>query len=121
MEREKRRFGFRSLAVAVLLIIAVFGNSTVLTQTQSQNSNRPPNNSTPGTATANTSRPAVYKVDRHQITLRPKDGIEYKYQMEKGASWRAGGSLSATPKSRYCSRTGTGKSSRRMRRPRLNC
>ena len=54
-----------------------------------------PNNSTPGTATANTGRSAVYKVDRHQIVLRPKEGIEYKYQMEKGAtmvySWKAAG------------------------------
>jgi hypothetical protein len=54
---------------------------------------RPANNSTPGTATANTAQTAVYKVDRHQIVLRPKEGIEYKYQMEKGAtmvySWKS--------------------------------
>jgi len=54
-------------------------------------------NSTPGTATANASRPAIYKVDTHQITLRPKQGIEYKYQMEKGTtmvySWKTTGGL----------------------------
>ena len=52
-----------------------------------------PNNSTPGTATANASQPAVYKVDTHQITLKPKEGIEYKYEMQKGTtmvySWKA--------------------------------
>jgi hypothetical protein len=56
---------------------------------------RPPNNSTPGTDTANVRGPAVYKIDTHQITLRPKQGIEYKYQMEKGAvmvySWKVNG------------------------------
>ena len=56
---------------------------------------RPPNNSTPGTTTANGVQAAVYKVDRHQITLRPKEGIEYKYEMKKGAtmvySWKTGG------------------------------
>jgi hypothetical protein len=57
--------------------------------------NAVPNNSTPGTATANASRPAIYKVDLHQITLKPKQGIEYKYQMEKGTtmiySWKTTG------------------------------
>jgi hypothetical protein len=73
---------------------AMFANIVLLSQAQSQDSNRPPN-STPGTATANMVRPAVYKVDRHQITLRPKEGIEYKYQMEKGTtlvySWKTSG------------------------------
>ena len=60
-----------------------------------------PNNSTPGTATANSSRPAVYKVDRHEIVLRPKEGIEYKYQMEKGAtmvySWNSTARVNCAP------------------------
>ena len=79
----------RTLSSGMLVIALMAG----LSQTQAQNPDRPPNNSTPGTATANTARPAVYKVDRHQITLRPKDGIEYKYEMEKGStmvySWKS--------------------------------
>jgi hypothetical protein len=62
------------------------GIAILLMMTQAPDPNRPPNNSTPGTATANNSRPAIYKVDRHEITLRPKEGIEYKYQMEKGTT-----------------------------------
>jgi hypothetical protein len=95
MAMTKRLFAWALLAIAVIATVAVFGNKPFLSQTQPQNQNRPPNNSTPGTTTANTARPAVYKVDRHQITLRPKEGIEYKYQMEKGTtmvySWKTSG------------------------------
>jgi hypothetical protein len=73
--------------------ITLFLNVILLSQAQTANPARPPNNSTPGTATANVAKPAIYKVDRHEITLRPKEGIEYKYEMEKGAtmvySWKA--------------------------------
>jgi hypothetical protein len=76
-----------------LAIATLFG--CIVAVAAPQNPPRPPNNSTPGTATANTAQPLVYKVDRHQITLRPKEGIEYKYQMEKGAtmvySWKSTG------------------------------
>ena len=72
----------KGLTLALLAAVTVFGQE------------RPPNNSTPGTATANTGQRVVYKVDRHQITLKPKEGIEYKYEMQKGAtmvySWKAG-------------------------------
>jgi hypothetical protein len=86
----------RSALVAQVGIAAIFSCAAVA-QTQQQTPARPANNSTPGTATANTMQPAVYKVDRHQITLRPKEGIEYKYQMEKGAtmvySWKSTGKV----------------------------
>ena len=74
------------LLVINLAILASLG--------QAQGTN-PQNNSTPGTATANAARPAVYKVDLHEIKLTPKQGIEYKYQMEKGStmvySWKSTG------------------------------
>jgi hypothetical protein len=89
-----RAFRSMSIVVAPLAALAVF-TGIVLGQAQQQNPSRPPNNSTPGTATANTVQPLVYKIDRHQITLRPKEGIEYKYQMEKGTtmvySWKSTG------------------------------
>jgi hypothetical protein len=91
---QKRTCRFRAL-VGPLVAMFLLMNPTLFSQTPSPNAGRPPNNSTPGTATANTGQAAVFKVDRHQITLRPKEGIEYKYQMEKGAtmvySWKAAG------------------------------
>jgi hypothetical protein len=91
---ENRTLRFASGLVAPLTMVAVLG-WTVLGQAPPQTPARPPNNSTPGTATANTAQPLVYKMDRHQITLRPKEGIEYKYQMQKGAtmvySWKSTG------------------------------
>jgi hypothetical protein len=82
-------------AIRALLIVATLSGSAFLGQTPPTNANQPANNSTPGTSTANTAQPAVYKVDRHQITLRPKEGIEYKYEMQKGAtmvySWKTDG------------------------------
>ena len=56
--------------------VTVFGNIVLMGQAPAQAPARSPNNSTPGTATANTGQPAVYKVDRHQITLKPKEGID---------------------------------------------
>jgi hypothetical protein len=77
-----------------LAAIVILGSTALLGQAPAPNPARP-NNSTPGTATANKPEKAVYKVDRHQITLKPKEGIEYKYAMEKGAtmvySWKTGG------------------------------
>ena len=94
---QKRTVRFRCLLFGLLAAVAVLMNTTVFSQTPAATPARTPNNSTPGTATANTGLPDVYKVDRHQITLRPKEGIEYKYQMEKGAtmlySWKAGGKV----------------------------
>jgi hypothetical protein len=93
MQRKTRTSAPALLAVAAMVAVALFGNAVLPSQTQ--NPDRPPNNSTPGTGTANSARPGVYKVDRHQITLRPKEGIEYKYEMEKGTmmvySWKASG------------------------------
>jgi hypothetical protein len=84
----------RSMHAVVLGALTVFSSALLLAQAPPPNPARP-NNSTPGTATANTGQRAVYKVDRHQITLKPKEGIEYKYEMEKGAtmvySWKTGG------------------------------
>jgi hypothetical protein len=85
-----------ALAIAILTGLMLLANASAEPGRQAQATN-PPNNSTPGTATANVPRPIVYKVDTHEITLRPKQGIEYKYQMEKGAvmvySWKATGGL----------------------------
>ena len=76
-------------------LVSLMGAMIVFTNAGQNPADRPPNNSTPGTATANTAKPAVYKTDKHQIVLRPKEGIEYKYQMEKGAtmvySWKSAG------------------------------
>lgn len=78
-----------------LALMVICGLSiSAAAQAQAPQAN-PPNNSTPGTDTANVRRTAVYKTDTHQITLRPRQGIEYKYQMEKGStmvySWKAAG------------------------------
>jgi hypothetical protein len=84
----------RSMQFALLGIKILFGVALSMGQAQAPDPARPANNSTPGTATANRGHQAVYKVDKHQITLRPKEGIEYKYEMEKGAtmvySWKTG-------------------------------
>jgi hypothetical protein len=81
----------------ILLAFVLFAGNAVAGQGPQQDTTRPANNSTPGTATANSSQKAVYKVDRHQVVLRPKEGIEYKYEMEKGAtmiySWKATGKV----------------------------
>jgi len=87
----------RILVVSLAVLAAgLFLIEDVRSAVQGQAAN-PPNNSTPGTTTANAARSAVYKVDVHQITLRPKQGIEYKYQMEKGTtmvySWKVTGGL----------------------------
>jgi hypothetical protein len=78
------------LALFAALVFA----ATTVSFGEAQDTAKPPN-STPGTATANAAQRAVYKVDSHQIVLRPKEGIEYKYQMEKGGtmvySWKATG------------------------------
>jgi hypothetical protein len=80
--------------IALISALMVYGSVLFAGQAPPPNPARP-NNSTPGTATANTKQVAVYKVDRHQITLAPKQGIEYKYEMQKGAtlvySWKTGG------------------------------
>lgn len=85
----------KSMGIAALGAVTIFGNISLMGQAPAQTPARPPSNSTPGTATANTVQPGVYKVDRHQITLKPKEGIEYKYEMKKGAtmvySWKTGG------------------------------
>jgi hypothetical protein len=45
----------------------------------------------------NTSEPKTYKVDSQDFSLRPGDGVEMKYHMQKGASmvysWKADGKL----------------------------
>ena len=93
--RQKPIVRCPSLPVAWVTAMIFFANTIVFSHAQAPNPAQPPNNSTPGTATANTGRPAVFKVDRHQITLRPKEGIEYKYEMEKGStmvySWKSTG------------------------------
>jgi len=44
-----------------------------------------------------TAQPARYKVDTEDLTLRPGDGVEIKYHMQKGAgmvyAWKANGKL----------------------------
>lgn len=44
-----------------------------------------------------TAQPAVYKVDSEDLSLRPGEGVEIKYHMQKGAgmvySWKASGNL----------------------------
>jgi hypothetical protein len=44
-----------------------------------------------------TGQPKIYKVDSQELFLRPGEGVEIKYHMEKGAvmvySWQAGGKL----------------------------
>ena len=94
MTHSKRTVVFRSF-ITVFLAANVVTLSTV-SFGQAPTTNPPPN-STPVTATANTAQRAVHKIDRHQIVLRPKEGIEYKYQMEKGAtmvySWKTTGKV----------------------------
>jgi hypothetical protein len=82
------------IAIAAMIAFGLLAQTEPGAQAQGQTTNPPPN-STPGTDTANVRRPVVYKVDTHQITLRPKQGLEYKYQMEKGTtmvySWKVTG------------------------------
>ncbi|HTA46238.1 MAG TPA: hypothetical protein VK789_27525 [Bryobacteraceae bacterium] len=44
-----------------------------------------------------TAQPAVYKVDSEDLSLRPGEGVEIKYHMQKGAgmvySWKANGNV----------------------------
>jgi hypothetical protein len=84
----------RFYRLAFLICLAYIAASKDI-PAQQQDTARPPNNSTPGTATANAAQPSAHKVDKHQILLRPKEGIEYKYQMEIGStmvySWKAAG------------------------------
>jgi hypothetical protein len=86
---------FRTVQVAMFAALTCFAG--IFAAAPAQDPARPPNNSTPGTSTANAGQAAVYKVDRHQITLRPKEGIEYKYEMQKGAtmvySWKSTGKV----------------------------
>jgi len=90
-----RSIRFTAIEVAMFAALTCFAG--ILAAAPSQDPARPPNNSTPGTSTANAGQAAIYKVDRHQITLRPKEGIEYKYEMQKGAtmvySWKSTGKV----------------------------
>ena len=51
----------------------------------------------PGQAGVYTSQPKIYKVDSQDFSLRPGEGVEMKYHMEKGAGmvygWKASGKL----------------------------
>ncbi len=51
----------------------------------------------PGQAGVYTSQPKTYKVDSEDFQLRPGEGVEMKYHMEKGAGfvygWKASGKL----------------------------
>jgi hypothetical protein len=51
----------------------------------------------PGQASVYTSQPKIYKVDSEDFQLRPGEGVEMKYHMEKGAGmvygWKANGKL----------------------------
>jgi hypothetical protein len=51
----------------------------------------------PGAATVYTPQPRTYKVDSEDFTLRPNEGVEMKYHMQKGAgmvyAWKADGKL----------------------------
>jgi hypothetical protein len=51
----------------------------------------------PGQAGVYTPQPKIYKVDSQDFQLRPGDGVEMKYHMEKGATmvygWKADGKL----------------------------
>lgn len=85
------------IALVAFTVMTLWAGTFSAMQAPAQDAVRPPNNSTPGTATANTNQTAAYKVDRHQITLRPKEGIEYKYEMKKGStmvySWKSSGKV----------------------------
>jgi hypothetical protein len=51
----------------------------------------------PGQAGVYTPQPKIYKVDSEDFQLRPGDGVEMKYHMQKGAgmvyAWKASGKL----------------------------
>ena len=51
----------------------------------------------PGQTGVYTSQPRIYKVDSEDFQLRPGDGVEMKYHMQKGAGmvygWKADGKL----------------------------
>src|ERR1700720_1501838 len=51
----------------------------------------------PGQTGVYTSQPKIYKVDSEDFQLRPGDGVEMKYHMQKGAGmvygWKADGKL----------------------------
>lgn len=51
----------------------------------------------PGEARVFTPQPAIYKVDSEDFSLRPGEGMEMKYHMQKGAgmvyAWKADGKL----------------------------
>jgi hypothetical protein len=82
-----------AIVKTTLLLFMILLSGASLSGQAPQNTATIPNNSTPGTATANATQPAVFKVDRHEITLKPKEGIEYKYEMQKGTtmvySWKS--------------------------------
>src|SRR5437016_1462714 len=50
-----------------------------------------------GQSGGNTPQPRIYKVDSQDFQLRPGEGVEMKYHMEKGAgmvyAWKADGKL----------------------------
>lgn len=103
-------FGFALLVAGVLLVAAVLpaeygldplgtGEATGLTAIAPvpQSAETAATNLEPMRPGANTPQPAAFKRDTMKFELGPSQGIEYKYQIEKGGSmlysWRATGKV----------------------------
>ena len=67
------------------------------TQTDDNAKGRATPTPAPGAAGIYTAQPRIYKVDSEDFQLRPGDGVEFKYHMQKGAvmvyGWKANGKL----------------------------
>jgi len=70
---------------------------TGLSQAGSDAKGRAPATPLPGQPTVYTAQPHTYKVDSEDFQLRPGEGVEMKYHMQKGAgmlyAWKANGKL----------------------------